>query len=206
MTNQTSKHRAFPWRCFKCGARDVQPTLAPSYSVQVKHDGRLHEIELNDIEIPTCQSCGERTLGGNIDDAISQALRSKLKLLSPQQIRQRLGELGLTQKEVARELGVAEATLSRWVAGNVIQSRALDRFLRVYLASPMVRKLLREKQEDADFGATSTEADDDDIALISQSQFSQVVALFGAQAVSTYASSFARQRQVFPIGQRENHR
>ena len=44
-------------------------------------------------------------------------------------------KLGLTQKQFANLLGVGEATVSRWETGAQIQQRALDRFLRVCLAS-----------------------------------------------------------------------
>lgn len=135
----------------------MHPTATASYSVEVKHDGKVYEIQLTDIEIPTCQSCGERVLGNDVDEAVTRELRKKLNLLSPQQIRGRLQELGLSQKEVAHELGVAEATLSRWMTGSVIQSRALDRFLRTYLALPKVRTLLKAKLQAPDFGLGTLE-------------------------------------------------
>jgi len=169
MTERTTKRKPFPWRCPSCAAKAVSP-VATSYSLKVKHDGRLHEIEIDEIEIPTCQSCGEKVFGGDADEAISRALRLKLNLLSPEQIRARLRELGVSQKEVASELGVAEATISRWATGSVVQSRALDRFLRTYLAFPEVRKMLREKVQDARFGLTSIEAEDRETVPIDQSK------------------------------------
>jgi DNA-binding transcriptional regulator YiaG len=52
-------------------------------------------------------------------------------------------KLGLTQKQFANLLGVGEATVSRRQTGAQIQQRALDRFLRVCLASPAAVELLR---------------------------------------------------------------
>ena len=60
-----------------------------------------------------------------------------------EEIRQGREQLGLTQKQFANLLGVGEATVSRWETGAQIQQRALDRFLRVCLASPAVVELLR---------------------------------------------------------------
>src|SRR5207244_376651 len=44
------------------------------------------------------------------------------------------------QKEAAERLGIAEATLSRWLTDTQIQSRALDNWLRAFFAFPNVRE------------------------------------------------------------------
>ncbi len=48
----------------------------------------------------------------------------------------------MQQKTLAACLGIAEATLSRWLSGGLIQSRAMDNLLRVYFGIPAVRELL----------------------------------------------------------------
>jgi transcriptional regulator with XRE-family HTH domain len=65
-----------------------------------------------------------------------------LGLLTPQQIQEGIERLGMTQKEVAERLGIAEATLSRWLTNTVIQSRAMDNYLRVFFRFPEVRAVL----------------------------------------------------------------
>jgi transcriptional regulator with XRE-family HTH domain len=62
--------------------------------------------------------------------------RREARLLTPDEIRDGREKLGLTQKQFANLLGVGEATVSRWETGAQIQQRAMDRFLRVCLASP----------------------------------------------------------------------
>jgi putative zinc finger/helix-turn-helix YgiT family protein len=62
--------------------------------------------------------------------------------LAEADIRQGREKLGLTQRESADLLGVGEATISRWETGGQIQQRAMDRFLRVCLASPAAVDLL----------------------------------------------------------------
>ena len=113
MTEHVTKQKPFPWRCPKCGLKEVRPSVAP-YAAEVKHDGRVHEVAIDQLEIPTCQSCGEKVFSKHVDDQISQALRRQLRLFSPNEIRSALRSLGMPQKELARRLGVAEATLSRW--------------------------------------------------------------------------------------------
>jgi putative zinc finger/helix-turn-helix YgiT family protein len=69
-------------------------------------------------------------------------LRREARLLTPEEIREGREKLGLTQKQFANLLGVGEATVSRWETGVQIQQRAMDRFLRVCLASPAAVELL----------------------------------------------------------------
>jgi len=138
VTESAEKCKPFPWRCPSCGRKEVRPR-ATRYTLEVKHDGRLHDVTIEDFEIPTCEACGEKLFSNREDERISRALRDKLGFLTPEQIRVRLRELGLSQKQAAARLGIAEATLSRWITGTVIQPRAMDNLLQVYFAFPDVR-------------------------------------------------------------------
>ena len=158
MSKRREKQKPFPWRCPQCARKEVRPR-ATNYTAQVKHDGRIHEITIENLEIPTCPSCGERVFSRSVDGQISQALRSKLTLLSPAEIRDKLRELALSQKELASRLGVAEATFSRWLTGAVIQSRALDNLMRVYFAFPEVRQALIGEQQNRQLGLHASEPD-----------------------------------------------
>ena len=151
MTESAEKCKPFPWRCPHCGRKEIRPR-ATRYTLEVKHDGRLHEVTVEDFEIPTCDACGEKVFSNREDERISQALRAKLGLLTPNQIRDKLRELGLSQKQAAARLGIAEATLSRWMTGSIIQSRAMDNLLRVYFAFPEVRRALSGVDQDAQLG------------------------------------------------------
>lgn len=68
-----------------------------------------------------------------------------LGLLTPEEIRSGLDRLGLTQKESAQRLGIAEATLSHWLTDTQIQSRAMDNLMRLFLESEEARELLARK-------------------------------------------------------------
>jgi DNA-binding XRE family transcriptional regulator len=52
--------------------------------------------------------------------------------------------LELSQQEMAEQVGVATETISRWEAGGLIQSRAMDNLLRLFFESEEVRRLLRK--------------------------------------------------------------
>jgi DNA-binding transcriptional regulator YiaG len=113
-----------------------------SYDAEVRHDGRLHTFTIPDLDIPVCQACGNKVFTEKVDDQISAALRSDLDLLTPEKMREALGRISMTQKEAAERLGIAEATLSRWLNHVQIQSRAMDNLLRVFFAFPQVRTAL----------------------------------------------------------------
>ena len=87
-----------------------------------------------------------------VDEQINVALRSHLRLLSPQEMRTALERVTLTQKEAADQLGIAEATLSRWLTETQIQSRAMDNLLRVFFAFPQVRTALSRVAQDREIG------------------------------------------------------
>ena len=115
------------------------------YVANLKHDGRVYRIDIPELKIPKCRVCGEITFSNNTDDQITAALRSHLKLLTPQQIKAGRKRLGLKAKELAEQLGIAAATVSRWEQGRLIQSRAMDNLLRLYFESEEVRRLLRQR-------------------------------------------------------------
>lgn len=115
-----------------------------SYDAEVRHDGRLHKFTVRELKIPVCEACGEKVFTEKVDDQIGTALRSHLLLLTPEEIRAELDRLDMTQKAAAERLGIAEATLSRWLTDTQIQSRALNNLLRVFFAFPQVREALRD--------------------------------------------------------------
>lgn len=125
------------------------------YSLEVNFDGRLVPLVARGIDIPTCQICGEKVFTLEVDDQINVAFYEHLRLLTPEQIREGIERLGMTQKEVAERLGIAEATLSRWVNKLVIQSRAMDNYLRVFFQFSEVRTALAAVSIDSAAAATT---------------------------------------------------
>ena len=106
---------------------------------QVKHDGRVYAVEVSRLRVPKCQACGELIFDDVADEQIAAALRQQLGLLSAEQIRGNREELSLSQRELAEQLGVAVETISRWENGVLTQTRAMDRYLRVYFGVPAAR-------------------------------------------------------------------
>ena len=123
------------------------------YDAQVQHDGRLYTFPIPKLAIPVCQACGEKVFTEKVDDEINAALRGHLHLLTPEELRTALARVQMTQKEAAERLGIAEATLSRWLNETQIQSRAMDNLLRVFFAFPQVRTALSGAAQDPQLGA-----------------------------------------------------
>lgn len=74
-----------------------------------------------------------------------------MRLLTPEQIETAIQQLGLRQKELAARLGVAEETISRWINGSMLQTRAMDNLLRAYFALPQLRAALTGPSQDPEF-------------------------------------------------------
>lgn len=137
----TAKAKPYPRWCSDCGKIEVMATTIP-YDAKVKHDGKLHKFHIPKLHVDRCQSCGEETFTNTTCDQISAHLRSAVGLLQPKDIRQQLRELGISQREFAKQLRIAPETVSRWMTGVAIQNRALDTLMRIYFAFSEVRKAL----------------------------------------------------------------
>jgi putative zinc finger/helix-turn-helix YgiT family protein len=135
--------KPFPRRCPECGKAEVRPATI-AYDAEVKHDGRLYRFHIARLPVNKCGTCGEVLFGAATDDRLSRGLREHLALLSPEQIRDGLTALGLQQKEFAEQIGVAAETISRWLSGTHIQSRAMDNLMRLFFAFDNVRLTLGE--------------------------------------------------------------
>jgi putative zinc finger/helix-turn-helix YgiT family protein len=134
--------RTFPKRCGKCGQKKMHLATV-NYATSIEHDGRTYHVKIPALTVPQCANCKALSIDDEADQQISAAFRREAGLLTPEEIREGREKLGLTQKLFANLLGIGEATVSRWETGAQIQQRAMDRFLRVCLASPAAVELLR---------------------------------------------------------------
>ena len=134
--------RNFPKRCGKCGQKSMRLETM-FYATTIEHDGRSYHVQIPALAVPRCGKCQAISIDDEADQQISAAFRREARLLSPEEIRRGREKLGQTQKQFANLLGIGEATVSRWETGAQIQQRAMDRFLRVCLASSAVVALLQ---------------------------------------------------------------
>jgi DNA-binding transcriptional regulator YiaG len=144
-TLKSKKHpaadRPYPRECRKCGQVSVVPQRI-DYQDTVRFDDRMVSFLAHDIEIPICRNCGEKVFTEQVDSQLCEALQRHLHLLTPAEIREGINKLGLSHKEVAERLGIAEDLLWRWAHGFSVQPRAMDNLLRLFLQVPEVRTVL----------------------------------------------------------------
>lgn len=145
------RQRPFPWRCRECGAQQVE-SATMTYEAAVRHDGRLYHFTIPRLTLPVCNACGAKLFTTEVDSQINHALRAHLNLLTPGQIRTAIARIGLSQKETAKRLGIAEETLSRWLNETQIQSRAMDQLLRGFFAFPELRAAFSGESQDPTLG------------------------------------------------------
>lgn len=143
MNMPSSEGKPFPWRCPECGKKEARPATIQHVS-KIKHDGRLYSVTVPKLRAPRFDACGELIFDNDADAQIAQALREQLGLLLGEQIRKNREDLGLSQRSMAEQLGVAVETISRWENGVLTQTRAMDRYLRVYFGVPAARAALVE--------------------------------------------------------------
>jgi len=131
MYNTNCRDQSFPRICPDCGKEEVKPEKI-AYDAKVKHDGRQYALHILDLLVNKCSACGEVFFDSVASGQIYQALRNHLKLLSPQEIKERLNALGLTQKDFAKQIRVAPETICRWLSGEYIQSCSSDALMRMF--------------------------------------------------------------------------
>jgi hypothetical protein len=149
--------RPFPRRCRHCCKVEVYPTVV-QYDAEVRHDGRVHTFAIPKLEAPACRACKELVVNDEVDRQIYVALRIHLQLLAPEEIAASLKRIGMTQKEAAERLGIAEETLSRWINGLQIQTRAMDNWLRAFFGFSVVREAFCGATQDPQLGTTDVSA------------------------------------------------
>ncbi len=133
--------KPYPRRCGGCGHVAVE-SVTISHHAKVKHDGKLHEFFIERLPVDQCAHCGEQFFTNATADAKAASLRDHLGLLQPATIRELLIQHNLTQRKLAAHLRIAEETVSRWLSGLSIQSRALDVLMRLYFTMDNVRAML----------------------------------------------------------------
>lgn len=144
-------------KCHQCGSEMVH-RIAPAHRVKMRYEGSPQDVLVENMPEWHCAACGLSVTDGESDEALQNALRVHVGLLNPQQIKAGLRELRISQDKFAERLGCAAESVSRWLNGAVLQSRAYDRLMRIYFHFPEVRGLLENFTTDSHFGSTVVHA------------------------------------------------
>lgn len=129
-----------------------------SCTMPVRYDGATVQIPVTNLPVLQCVKCGADLHDSESDARIDACMREFLGLLTPGAIREHRRRLGYTQEGIARLIGFASESLSRWETGSQVQSRAIDRSLRVFFASSEARAVFEQAAARAEHLSDATEA------------------------------------------------
>lgn len=126
--------------CERCGKAE---TASRTYENVVDFKGLTLEVE--GLKETKCLACGHRFLTEEQDSHNIALLRKayadrknkvrqELGLLTGEQIREIIAELNLTQQDAARLFGGGPNAFQKYISGEVLQSAAMDRLVRLTFA------------------------------------------------------------------------
>lgn len=128
-------------KCHRCG-NHLEQRIAPPHAEKMKYDGATHEVVVENMPQWRCDACDVTLTDDASDTVVQDCLRRHIGLLAAAEIREARADLGLTQTDLAKLLGCAAESVSRWENSVVLQSRTYDRMLRMVFHVPTVRQLL----------------------------------------------------------------
>lgn len=134
--------------CPICGERRLRSAIQDE---QFEYKGKVLSLRL------TCYSC-DRCGESFFDNAEMKACQKTMKdfqrkvdnLLTSDEIRQIREKRGLSQREFARILGIAEKSFTKYELGLVSQSRAMDNLLRIIDHFPETLTFLKDLKQGHD--------------------------------------------------------
>ncbi len=133
-------------RCPSCGH---EPLVAQRIRDEFEYGPEDERVTVVAEAVPVlaCPACGETLYGPEAAAIRHQAICRALGLLSPAEIKSIRERFGPDQGDFARLTGIGVATLSRWERGRLLQTRALDRYLRLLDVLPQAAQFLGTLQK-----------------------------------------------------------
>lgn len=121
--------------CPVCGEAELQAQVRTE-QFDYESDGQKVQVVAEKVPVLICPACDETFSGPEAGRIRDEAICRALGLLTPTEIRSLRDRLGLSQMDFARFTGIGEASISRWERGQLIQNRAMDRYLRLLMVDP----------------------------------------------------------------------
>ena len=160
-------------KCYQCGAGFTR-RIAPPHHRKLRYEGTACDVLVTDMPEWHCATCDLSVTDEEGDEPLQAALRRHVGLLTPQQIKAGIKELGITQEKFAEKIRCAPESVSRWLNGAVLQSRVYDCLMRIYFQFPQVRGALDQFSPASPFGETVVHARDLDVSAGSASGWGEM--------------------------------
>ncbi|TQV88352.1 type II TA system antitoxin MqsA family protein [Aliikangiella coralliicola] len=115
--------------CECCGSKNI--TLEFVDSKMEYNDSK--KIILLPVKLPvfSCPDCGFEYTAQEAEQIKHNAICNHLGILNPHEITQLRESHGLSKRRFATLTGLGYASISRWESGQLLQSKANDKFLRL---------------------------------------------------------------------------
>jgi putative zinc finger/helix-turn-helix YgiT family protein len=133
--------------CPVCGKESLSDRVGVFETPYTDRKGVERVLKVPNIRRLYCRSCNEEIFDDAVTKQIEEARRNAMGLLSAAQIREIRTQLGKTQKEMSRLLGVGEKTYCRWESGSFLQSQSFDNYLRLVRDIPEAWQMLLEIEQ-----------------------------------------------------------
>lgn len=115
--------------CKACGEKRA---LVSSVKSVFEYNNGAEIVELSaEVPVVTCSSCGLEYTTAEAEAIKHEAVCSYLGILNPKQIQAIRREYRMTRSVFSEMTGFGSASLARWEAGDNVQNKANDNFLRL---------------------------------------------------------------------------
>ena len=131
--------------CPICGAHNW---VGGSHQVELAHQNK--PLTVRDLDHSECAECGYELIlphqNRRNDARIRDARREASGLLTSSRIKAIRKNLGVSQQHMAALIGCGKNSFSKYERGEVTQSAAMDKLLRILDASPEAFDILEKQQ------------------------------------------------------------
>ncbi len=122
-------------KCPLCGKGLLQDAVQ-DYKTTVREGSHYKEITIQKLEVELCSNCKEVFLPKESLDKVRSERHQIRGLLSPFELKKLRQDLGLTQTKMSVLLGTGIKSYLRWEKGTSLQSKSMDRYIRLLGVHP----------------------------------------------------------------------
>ncbi|MFH1189060.1 MAG: type II TA system antitoxin MqsA family protein [Candidatus Omnitrophota bacterium] len=106
------------------------------YRTTVKEGNSYGPMVISKLAVECCPNCQEVFLPKNSLEKVYSEKHKMRGILLPEELRRIRQDLGLTQSQMSGLLGIGKKSYLRWEKGASLQSRSMDRYIRLLAAHP----------------------------------------------------------------------
>ena len=117
-------------KCPLCGKGTLQDSVQ-DYKTTVREGSHYKQITIKKLAVEICSNCKEVFLPKESLEKVHSERHQVRGLLSPAELKRLRQDLGLTQTNMSSLLGIGKKSYLRWEKGTSLQSKSMDRYIRL---------------------------------------------------------------------------